>query len=372
MKKTISTNLANRSFYIEEEAYNMLDAYLKGIDLHYKDTDPDGEIVGDIEERLSEIFASKMRLGHEVITREITTEAMKQMGPLEDIVDEPIASAAYNQDNGQTSSGFSSTGRTTSEAHEHDYTTKEETQKRKLYKDPNDKWISGFFGGLAKYSGLDPIFIRIAFLLLLFTPLNWALLLVYISCAIFVPTAHTVTQRLEMEGKQINPDSIWKKVSEESSQMAQTFTGHINDLGKTFKVKKEDKANNPVVEEPLTPEAQEVAKRKNKTSKTIYGIVGIAVIVALTLSLIWLITSLSTGDLFEPWYWDNFWEDSAFRGIGILLIISMVIIGLLVLAGLFALLILPVGLILKSNSSTGWKVIGILVWIAFLSMFLFH
>lgn len=370
MKKTISINLASRSFYIEEEAYNMLHAYLQGIELHYKETDPDGEIVGDIEERLSEIFANKIRLGHEVITRDITTEAMKQMGPLEDIVDEPIVGSSAEQAKEHSTFGFNSESETTTGPREGEHKAKAEPHKRKLYKDPTDKWISGFLGGLAKYAALDPIFVRIAFCLLLFTPMNWALILLYVAFAIFTPTAVTVTQRMEMEGAAINPESIWRKVSEESTLMAQSVSGHLNDLGRAFKTKREPTETMDRVT--LTPEDEEAAKKRKKTSKTIYGIVGISVIIALTLSLIWLITSMSSGDFFEPWYWENFWDDNLLRGTGILLIISMVIIGLLVVAGLFGLLILPVGLILRSKSSPAWKLIGILVWVAFLSFVVFN
>lgn len=355
MKKTISINIANRSFYIEEEAYNMLNAYLQGIELHYRATDSDGEIVGDIEERLSEIFDDRKRLGHEVITVEITREAMRQMGPLEDIIDEPLVGHhAEHATQGEGSGRRNYRSKPDGEAGA-------EHKVRKLYKDPTDKWLTGLMGGLSKYAGLDPLFVRIIFVLLLFTPVNWALILLYIACAIFIPTAHTVTQRLEMEGTAVNPDSIWKKVNEESALLGQNVTSRLNDLGRTFRITRDPAAREAAAEQ--TQEEQADSKKKKKTSGIIYSIVGIGVVIALVLSLIWLITILSTGDFYSTDYWDGFFETAIFSGTGILLLTSIVIISLLVVGGLFALAMLPIGLILRSKSAPAWKVIGIIIWV---------
>lgn len=368
MKKTISINLANRSFYIEEDAYNILNAYIQSIEIHYHPTDPEGEIVGDIEERLSEIFASKIRLGHEVITLDITKEAMGQLGKLEDILDEPMTAQTSNDSPHEEFCGQGH-GHTHSTSDPYDTTHRHGQTTRKMYKDPMDRWISGLLGGLAKYSGLDPIFIRIIFILLLFTPINWILITLYIACAIFIPTARTVNQRLEMEGTQVNPDSIWRKVNEESSQMAQTLSSRLNDLGISFKGRKNsDQCKTP---ETQTPEEEATAKRKRRSSNIIYSIVGIGVALALGLSLIWLITTLSTGDFYDPRYWDNFFQTSILSGAGILLLISILIIVLLAFSGIFALTILPIGLILRSKSAPVWKIIGILGWIILLSV-IFH
>lgn len=62
MKKTISVNLANRNFYIEEDAFNVLDQYIKGIREYYKADDPEGEIAGDFEMRMGELFSEKCAL----------------------------------------------------------------------------------------------------------------------------------------------------------------------------------------------------------------------------------------------------------------------------------------------------------------------
>lgn len=43
-------------------------------------------------------------------------------------------------------------------------------EQKKLYKDPNNKKLSGVCGGIAKYFGIDPTLVRLAWVLLsLFT-----------------------------------------------------------------------------------------------------------------------------------------------------------------------------------------------------------
>ncbi|MDQ3018758.1 MAG: PspC family transcriptional regulator, partial [bacterium] len=59
MKKTISVNLGGRMFYIDEDAYAMLDAYTSEVKLHFASYPDHDEIITDIESRMAEHFESK-------------------------------------------------------------------------------------------------------------------------------------------------------------------------------------------------------------------------------------------------------------------------------------------------------------------------
>jgi len=56
----------------------------------------------------------------------------------------------------------------------------------RLYKSRTDKWIDGVLGGLGHYLGIDPVLLRLAFIVLLIA--GWgALIVAYIIMAIIIP-----------------------------------------------------------------------------------------------------------------------------------------------------------------------------------------
>ena len=68
MKKTLTVNLGGTVFHIDEDAYRLLDNYLCNLRLHFRKQEGAEEIVNDIENRISELFAEKLSAGSQVIT----------------------------------------------------------------------------------------------------------------------------------------------------------------------------------------------------------------------------------------------------------------------------------------------------------------
>jgi len=58
------------------------------------------------------------------------------------------------------------------------------TAKNRLYRSSKEKVIGGVCGGLAEYFGIDPIIMRLLFLVFLFAGFG---LLIYIIAWIFIP-----------------------------------------------------------------------------------------------------------------------------------------------------------------------------------------
>ncbi|NUN08799.1 MAG: PspC domain-containing protein [Ignavibacteriaceae bacterium] len=56
---------------------------------------------------------------------------------------------------------------------------------KKLYRSRKNKIVAGVAGGIAEYFDIDPVFVRIGFVLL--TVFHGAGLIIYITCAIIVP-----------------------------------------------------------------------------------------------------------------------------------------------------------------------------------------
>ena len=65
----------------------------------------------------------------------------------------------------------------------------------KLHKSSKDKVLFGVAGGLAEYFNVEPVLVRLAFVLLAFA--NGAGLLIYIVLAIILPKEETTATRTE-------------------------------------------------------------------------------------------------------------------------------------------------------------------------------
>ena len=186
MKKTLTINLSGSVFHIDDDAYEKLYAYLNEITRHFTNDAEAKEIVEDIETRIAEIFAEKVKNGGEVINLDHVNEVIVIMGTPEAISNE--------DEEKQHASGkkFYHTG------------------GRRLYRDPDDKVLGGVCGGLGAYFTIDPVIIRILFVLIFF--LGGSGVLVYLVLWIVVPKAYSTAQRLEMKGEEVNIDNISKSI----------------------------------------------------------------------------------------------------------------------------------------------------------------
>lgn len=352
MKKTVSINLANQAFQIEEEAYLMLNKYLEGIRQHFLRTDPDGEIAQDIEGRIAELFAEKQRLGYQVITLETTSEVIQRIGNMGEISDEA-------EENGDTTSAH--------ETHTQGSATGSDRKQRKLYRDISRKWVAGVLAGIGAYIDVQPWMIRVLFVILLFMPkLNIIMLLLYIACAFFINPARTINDRLEMEGEMVSPGSIWRKITEEANDLNNRATSSLSRLeGEMGFLRKGDKT---------TAEGKPSRKSGNGW---MWGILAVILILTLVIGAciyflpgsIWSLSE-QIHDAFA--YSDGpetLFENLAFNmgpSMALAIIPIILLFTLLILAIIVAIFVLPVGVVLKSNMSMGAKLLFVLAFVIFL------
>lgn len=71
-------------------------------------------------------------------------------------------------------------------------------EKKRIYRDTDDKMIAGVASGIAKYVDVDPAFIRSIFVMLLFI-LNFNVVIGYIVLAIVIPSKKDI---LKLKKKQ--------------------------------------------------------------------------------------------------------------------------------------------------------------------------
>jgi phage shock protein PspC (stress-responsive transcriptional regulator) len=255
MKKNISINLSGTLFHIEEDGFDLLKKYLDDISAYFSSYEDSEEIIFDIEGRIAELFQAKLKESKQIITIQDVEEVMSVMGEVKDYKvfdkeeenkqtppieeDAPFSGSKskklYRDANSQVLGGVASglgnyfeidpiwtrlaliallcTGPVViiaylilwivlPESHEQ----KNTPPYRKLYRNPDDKFISGVSGGLAAYLHLDVTLLRVLFALSIL--LGGFGIVAYIILWVITPEAKTVTEKMQMNGEPINLSNI--------------------------------------------------------------------------------------------------------------------------------------------------------------------
>jgi phage shock protein PspC (stress-responsive transcriptional regulator) len=165
MKKVININFQGRVIPIEEAAYDTLKQYVESLRSFFVDEEGRDEIINDIEGRIAELFGEVLKKGSTCITDADVEAIIASMGRPEDFDDDEakVKSQLGGQQKSQqgsssssSSSNFSSRGFTAT------------TAGGRFYRDENQKVIAGVCSGIANYFGIDPLVVRILFVIFAF------------------------------------------------------------------------------------------------------------------------------------------------------------------------------------------------------------
>ncbi len=205
MKKSISINIQGIIFNIEEDGYERLRSYFDSLRNYFVSYEGSDEILNDIESRIAEIFQSRLTKSKEVITYEDVTDVIATLGEVSDFeeqgMDEDhVAEPEQSQKEPDEEKD--------SRAEDAQSAKSKSSERKQFYKDGKRKILGGVASGLANYFGIDPVFIRIIIVILVFainvTPLvffsgisvslSTLTILAYIVLWIILPTSR------ELEG----------------------------------------------------------------------------------------------------------------------------------------------------------------------------
>lgn len=162
------------------------------------------------------------------------------------------------------------------------------TQKR-LYRDPDNKYLGGVAGGLGAYFNIDPTWLRVAFVV--FTFVYGFGPLVYIILWIVVPRAVTTAEKLEMRGERVTITNIERSIREELSDLKK----NIEDFSNGRRQKKKENRNS--LEDSLEDIGQALASVFMVLFRVLGALIGVAFIFLGLFLLIGLISSLFWGPL---------------------------------------------------------------------------
>ncbi|HUB60513.1 MAG TPA: PspC domain-containing protein, partial [Puia sp.] len=193
MKKIININFHSRVIPIEETAYEILQQYVESLRRYFANEEGREEIISDIENRFSELFADKLKKGSPCITDDDVNAIIASMGRPEEFAGEPEQPSAHTgaTTGASGSSSGSSSGSAGSTGGGPQPGSAPYEEPRRLFRASNDKVLGGVCAGLANYLKLDPAIVRLLFVLICFT---WgAGFLLYIILWIVLPTKSLTT-----------------------------------------------------------------------------------------------------------------------------------------------------------------------------------
>lgn len=326
MKKVININFQGQVIAIEETAYEMLKQYIERLTRFFAREEGGDEIVNDIECRIAELFGNRLRHGISCITDEDVKSIISSIGQPEDFDSDYESSASFadeeptgNREKRAASGGGGEERRSlyrnsadriiggVCSGLAHYFRTDpvwvrmifvlffgllfwvyivlwivlkpkvlETNVTKRLYRNPNDRFLGGVCGGIAAYFRIDSWIPRLLFLLPLllnligmisFFPLNflfedvdfsWNLnmgvVLVYIVLWIIIPEAKSVKQKLEMMGEEEYIRSIREKVSDNvASARSRVEVGEMPPAAPTYSTTGREVAEKKVSMDEMPP-----------------------------------------------------------------------------------------------------------------------
>jgi len=308
MKKVININFQGRVVPIEETAFEMLQNYISSLRAYFANEEGRDEIINDIENRIGELFGETLKKGAACITDADVNKVMASVGRPEDFEaddagTESSPNNSYASSQQTTNSGFQ-TGYDNSGEKKRLY--RDESDKllagvasglaqylnldpsvvrfifillvifggsgillyiilwivlpsrslvsnvrKRLYRDSDDRVISGVCGGLGKYFDINPAIPRIIFaapfIFGIITSIGRnffddgpffigsfggsTFIIVYILLWIVLPEALTASEKLEMRGEKVDLNSIRDTVMNDM----QGVKGRAQKMGSEFK-----------------------------------------------------------------------------------------------------------------------------------------
>ncbi len=308
MKKIININLSGRVLPIEDSAYEKLQSYIESLRRYFANEESRDEIINDIESRIAELLHEKIRKGALAVTDEDVNEVIASMGTVEDFEAEEkenvTASSASSSQQRHTDADYTNTRREKTRLYR-DSGDKmiggvcsgiasylgidpaiirilfaiisfggfglgflayiilwivlppkdlDNFSGKRLYRNPDDKVISGVAGGLAAYFGRSGSTIRLIFaapllLNIVFGVLSWpffhegsivpnimfgsltgTFILAYIVLWIVLPEANSEYQKMEMRGEKVDVNRIRQNVREGADNIKERMKGWAEEV----------------------------------------------------------------------------------------------------------------------------------------------
>lgn len=189
MKEITRIHLAKIAYDIELDAKKDIQRYTAALE-RYAD---DAELLDDIEIRITELLGERGVAAGGVITKDDVAAVRAQLGEPSDFAPDDTVPTAPDELDGPT---------------------------KRVYRDTDSALLGGVLAGFARFFGIDPLWMRLIFIVILIASFGTALI-VYLILWLVVPPARTAAEKLRMSGQPVTLASI-KRLNEAEESASQT------------------------------------------------------------------------------------------------------------------------------------------------------
>lgn len=163
MKKVININFQGRVIPIEEAAYELLKQYIDNLHRFFANEEGKDEIINDIEGRIAELLGDVLKKGSTCITENDVQAVISSIGNPEEFEgEEANIKSQLGANDRKEESGYN---RSYAGGSQQGYTR---TGNARFYRDENNKVVAGVCSGIANYFDIDPLVVRILFIVFSF------------------------------------------------------------------------------------------------------------------------------------------------------------------------------------------------------------
>lgn len=171
-------HLGRQQFTIAVDAHTSLRHYLD--DIAKQAGAMSSDVVAEVELRMAELLIERGCGGEKVVLLQDIDFLKAQLGEPSDFKDDSADADEVEEKPQQT--------------------------PKRLYRDTEHGLVAGVAAGLANFLGIDPLIVRLAFVLVTFA--GGSSFLIYILLWLLVPEAKTASDKLSMRGKRVTVDNL--------------------------------------------------------------------------------------------------------------------------------------------------------------------
>ncbi|HAZ03768.1 MAG TPA: hypothetical protein DCY97_16590 [Marinilabiliales bacterium] len=190
MKRIEQIEIHGVRFYLEEGAYKKVSAFIEKMKIHFASSANGAEQLADFEKHLAEMLQNHQQTKDQIIDLETINTIITQVDDFN----------SFNIYESQTSFPV----------------------HKRLYRDIDHNKLGGVCSGLGAYFQIDPVILRVAFILLIFLFAGIPFL-VYFLFWIIVPAAITPEEKAELFGPPIyGTNTTWRRQQNQNPDQSST------------------------------------------------------------------------------------------------------------------------------------------------------
>lgn len=221
MHKVTVVSLAGNAYQLEEAAHEAVSAYLARAERALAANPDRAEILLDLEQAIADKCQRFLGKHKNVVSADEAAEILREMGPVQGAGEESSFWRADQGGAGATQAAYAEGAAAT-------------PRRRRLMRLPSEGMMGGVCSGLAAYFDVDVVWVRLAFVLLLFAT-GGVWFFGWLAMLIVVPAARTPEQVAAAHGETLNAREVMEMARRKSSEFGKQAASGLRDAERNLR-----------------------------------------------------------------------------------------------------------------------------------------